>query len=41
MPNPLDIQDGEETESNISLDAPALNGEMDEQRMTRERKNKA
>jgi hypothetical protein len=30
MPNPLDIQDGEENESNISLDAPAPNREMDE-----------
>jgi hypothetical protein len=41
MPNPLDIQDGEETESNISPNDLALNGEMDEQRMARERKNKA
>jgi hypothetical protein len=41
MPNPPDIQDGEETESNISLDAPAPNREIDEQRMARERKNKA
>jgi hypothetical protein len=30
MPNPPDIQDGEETESNISPDAPAPNREMDE-----------
>jgi hypothetical protein len=41
MPNPLDIQDGEETESNISPNALPPNGETDEQRMARERKNKA
>jgi hypothetical protein len=41
MPNPSDIQDGEETESNISPDAPTPNRETDEQRMARERKNKA
>jgi hypothetical protein len=41
MPNPPDIKDGEETESNISLDALAPNEETDEQRMARERKNKA
>jgi hypothetical protein len=33
MPNPPDIQDGEETESNISSDASAPNKETDEQRM--------
>jgi hypothetical protein len=41
MPNPPDIQEGEETESNISPDALALNKETDEQRIARERKNKA
>jgi hypothetical protein len=41
MPNPPDIQDGEETESNISPDASAPNGETDKQRTARERKNKA
>jgi hypothetical protein len=40
MPNPPDIQDGKETESNISLDAPAPNREMDKQRTATERKNK-
>jgi hypothetical protein len=30
MPNPLDIQDGEETLSNISLDTPAPNRETNE-----------
>jgi hypothetical protein len=41
MPNPLDIQDGEDTDSNISPNAPAPNREMDEHRLARERKNKA
>jgi hypothetical protein len=41
MLNPPDIQDREEIESNISPDAPALNRETDEQRIARERKNKA
>jgi hypothetical protein len=41
MPNPPDIQEGEETLSNISLDTPAPNGETDEQKAARERKNKA
>jgi hypothetical protein len=41
MPNPPDIEDGEETESNNSLDAPAPNRETDKQRIARERKNKA
>ena len=41
MPQAPDIQDGEETLSNISLDTPTTNGEMDEQKMARERKNKA
>ena len=41
MPNPPDIQDGEETLSDISLDTAPSNREMDEQKMARERKNRA
>ena len=41
MPQALDIQDGEETLSNISPDAPAPNKETDEQKTAREKKNKA
>ena len=41
MPQALDIQDGEETLSNISLDAPAPDGATDEQKTAREKKNKA
>ena len=39
MPNPLDIQDGEETLSDISPNTAPPNGETDEQKMARERKN--
>jgi len=41
MPNPLDIQEGEETLYNIFPDTLAPNGEIDEQKVARERKNKA
>jgi len=41
MPNPPDIQDGEETLSDISPDTAPPNGETDEQKMARERKNRA
>jgi hypothetical protein len=41
MPNPPDTQDGKETLSNISSDTLAPNGETDEQKAARERKNKA
>ena len=41
MPNPPDIQDGEETLSDISPDTAPPNEETDEQKTTRERKNKA
>ena len=41
MPNPLDIQDGEEALSDISLDTVPPNGETDEQRTAREKKNRA
>jgi hypothetical protein len=41
MPNPLDIQEGEETLSNISPDTLARNGETNEKKVARERKNKA
>ena len=40
MPNPPDIQDGEETLFDISPDTAPPNGEMDEQKMARERKNR-
>ena len=40
MPQALDIQDGEETLSDISPDTLAPNGETDEQRTARERKSK-
>ena len=39
MPNPPYIQDGEETLSDISPDTVPPNGETDEQKMARERKN--
>jgi len=41
MPTPLDIQDGEEALSDISPDIAPPNGETDEQRTAREKKNKA
>ena len=41
MPKALDIQDREETLSDISSDTAAPNREMDEQRIARESKNKA
>jgi hypothetical protein len=41
MPQALDIQDGEETLSNISPDTPAPNGETNKQKIARERKNRA
>ena len=41
MPNPPDIQDGEEALSDISPDTTPPNGETNEQRMAREKKNKA
>ena len=41
MPNPLDIQDGEEALSNISPDTAPPNGDTDEQRTAREKKNRA
>jgi len=41
MPNPLDIQDGEEPLSDISPDTTPPNGETDEQKTARERKNRA
>ena len=41
MPQALDIQDEEETLSNISPDPPAPDGETDEQKVARERKNRA
>ena len=41
MPNPLDIQDGEKTLSDISPYTTPPNGETDEQKMARERKNRA
>ena len=41
MSQALDIQEGEETLSNISPSTPAPNGETDEQKMAREKKNKA
>ena len=39
MRNPLDIQDGEEALSDISSDTVPPNGETDEQKTARERKN--
>ena len=39
MPNPLDIQGGEETLSDIVPDTAPPNGETDEQKTARERKN--
>ena len=39
MPNPPDIQDGEETLSGISPDTVPSNGEIDEQKTAREKKN--
>ena len=41
MPTPLDIQDGEEALSDNSPDTAPPNGEIDEQRTAREKKNKA
>ena len=41
MPNPLDIQGEEETLFDISLDTAPPNGETDEQKMARERRNRA
>ena len=41
MPNPLDIQDGEETLSDISPDTAPRNVETDEQKTARKRKNRA
>jgi hypothetical protein len=41
MPQAPDIQDGEETLSNISPDPPAPAKETDEQKAARERKNRA
>ena len=41
MPNPPDIQDGEKTLSDISPDTAPPNGETDEQKTARERKNRA
>ena len=41
MPNPLDIQDGEETLSDISPDIVPPNRETDEQKTARERKKRA
>ena len=41
MPNPPDIQDGEETLSNISQDTAPPNRETNEQKTARERKNRA
>ena len=40
MPQAPDIQEGEETMSNISPDTLAPNGEVDEQKTAREKKNK-
>ena len=41
MPNPPDIQDGEEALSDISSDTAPPNGKTDEQKTTRERKSRA
>lgn len=41
IPNPPDIQDGEEALSDISSDTTPPNGETDDQKMARERKNRA
>jgi hypothetical protein len=41
MPHALDIQDGEETLCKISPDPAALDGETDEQKAARQRKNRA
>lgn len=41
MPQAPDTEDGDETLSDISLDALPPNGETDEQKEARERKNKA
>ena len=41
MPNPLDIQDGEEALSDISPDTTPPNGEMNEHKTAREKKNRA
>ena len=41
MPNPPDIQDGEEALSDISSDKAPPNGETNEQKTARERKNRA
>ena len=41
MPQAPDIQDGEETLSNISLDPLASDGETGKQKAVRERKNRA
>ena len=41
MPNPLDIQYREETLFDISLDTAPPNGEIDEQKTARKRKNRA
>ena len=41
MPNPLDIQGEEETMFDISTDTAPPNGETDEQKMARERRNRA
>ena len=41
MPNRLDIQDGKEALFDISPDTAPPNGETDEQKTARERKNRA
>ena len=41
MPNPPDIQDGKEALFDISPDTAPPNGETDEQKTARKRKNKA
>ena len=41
MPNPLDIQDGEEPLSDISPDTTPPNGETNEQKAAKEKKNRA
>ena len=41
MPNPPDIQDGEEALSDISPDTTPPNGEMNEHKTAREKKNRA
>jgi len=41
MPNPPDIRDGEEALSDISPDIVPPNGETDEQKTAREKKNRA